>query len=151
VIRRLTAGLGALALATALIAAACGDDEEYTSSSASSASSASSTGAPGSVTLKAGDFFFQPTSLTAAPGQTLTVRVKNEGATAHTFTIDDLGVDTVIPAGEEKEVEVNAAGHDSLSFYCRFHPSRMTGTITAGEGSAPAPTGDSSRGGYYGY
>ena len=143
--RKSIMGLGLLALAAVLTAAACGGDDEE-------AGDASSGDGSGAVTLDAGDFFFSPTELTADPGQTLTVTVSNKGAAEHTFTIDDLGVDEVLKAGEEKAINVAADQAGAFEFYCRFHRSKMTGTLTIGAAAAaPADKDSTGSGSGYGY
>ena len=133
-----------LALATLVFAACGGDDEEAGDTSGDNALS-------GPVVLEADDFYFEPAALTADPGQTLSVKVANEGAAEHTFTIDGLGIDAVIAAGEDRVVEVSSSEAGEFEFYCRYHSSQMSGTITIGQGGA-ASTKDSSGGGSgYGY
>lgn len=144
--KRTAGAVGLAVLIGALSLAACGgNDEEKNPPSNDGAQ-------PSAVTLEADDFYFKPTSLSVESGQTLTVKVENEGKAEHTFTVDTLGVDVEIPAGEDKEVDITAPKSGSFDFYCRYHRSRgMTGTITVGEGSAAAPTKDGSASGYYGY
>ncbi len=134
-----------LALAV-LGATACGDaDEEAGDTPGDGAES-------GPVTLEADDFYFEPTALTADPGQTLSIKIANEGAAEHTFTIDGLGIDEVIGAGEERVVEVSSSEAGEFEYYCRYHHSNMTGAITIGEGGAAAPTENAdTSGGDYGY
>ena len=130
-----------LALAALPFTACGGDDEEAGDTSGNGAASAT-------VTLTARDFSFEPTELTGDPGQLLTVKVQNNGAVEHTFTVNDLGIDEEIAAGEEKDIEVTSAG--AFEFYCRYHQSKMSGTITIGEGGG-ASTTDSGGGSGYGY
>jgi plastocyanin len=134
-----------LALAV-LGATACGDaDEEAGDTPGDGAES-------GPVTLEADDFYFEPAQLTAEPGQLLTVKVQNNGAAEHTFTVNGLGIDEEIPAGKEKDIEVTSTETGEFEFYCRYHHSNMTGTITIGQGGADAPTENAdTSGGDYGY
>ena len=142
--RKSIMGLGLLALAAILTAAACGGDDEEAGDPSGDGS--------GAVTLDAGDFFFSSTELTADPGQTLTVTVSNNGVAEHTFTIDDLGVDEVVKAGEEKAIDVAADQSGTFEYYCRFHHSKMTGTLTIGDAAAaPADKDSSGSGSGYGY
>ena len=142
----LLAVIAFLALAALAFAACGGDEEEAGDSAASSAGS-------GDTTVEVGDFFFEPAALSADSEKALTLKVTNNGAAEHTFTIDDLGIDEEIAAGEEKEISLESSAAGQFEFYCRYHSSKMTGTITIGEGSAAAPTkdGDSGSGSGYGY
>jgi plastocyanin len=78
----------------------------------------------GAVTMV--DNAFQPSSLTVASGDTLTVT--NEGIASHTFTVPDQGIDEVLEAGAEGSVTISldAGSYDVI---CSFHP-EMTGTLT---------------------
>ena len=133
-----------LALAALVFAACGGDDEEATETSGDGAES-------GPVVLEADDFYFEPTALTADPGQTLSVKVANEGAAEHTFTIDGLGIDEVIAAGEDRVVEISSSEAGEFEFYCRYHSNQMSGTITIGEGGATSTKDSSGGGGGGGY
>lgn len=94
------------------------------------------------VTVKLGEFFFQPGELQASPGQTLTVEVENEGSAAHTFTIDELGVDQVLPPGETGTVLVTTQEEGTLRMYCRFHERQaMEGALKVGEGPGSSQGG----------
>lgn len=132
-----------LALAV-LGAAACGDDDEEAGDTPGDGAESRT------ATLEANDFYFEPAQLTAEPGQLLTVKVQNNGAAEHTFTVNGLGIDEEIPAGKEKDIKVTSTETGEFEFYCRYHHSNMTGTITIGEGGA-ASTKDSNGGGGGGY
>ncbi len=142
--------LALAAIAAALLAAACGDDEEETGDNESPGNNEE---AGQTVEMEMDDFYFDPAELDAAPGDTITVNLKNEGQATHTFTIDALGIDQQVAAGEEATVQVHAAEAGDLRFYCRFHgASGMEGTIKVGSGSAGAapgnPTTSAGSGGY---
>jgi len=143
--RKFTAVPALLVLVTTLIAACGGGDEEDPGNA--------SGGGQESLTVVANDFYFGPTALAATPGQDLVLTVENAGVAEHTFTIDGLGIDETIAAGEEKAITVQSEDAGQFEFYCRYHHNQMTGTITIGEGSASAPTkdSDSNGGGGYGY
>jgi plastocyanin len=109
-----------IAMTVALVAAltaACGDDDD----------DAGDEGGSGGVTVTASNFAFDPSELTAAAGETITLR--NQDDVEHSFTIDDPEVDAEAEGGEE----ANATAPDSAGtydFYCRYHPDQMTGTLT---------------------
>lgn len=84
------------------------------------------------VRIVAVDYEFQPSRITLAPGEKVTLVVENQGRVFHTLTIDELGVDLSLNPGEVKEITLEAP--DSmveLTFYCRPHKGLgMTGTLT---------------------
>lgn len=138
-----------LALTTlGLIAAACssGDGEE---SSAPAENGPSEEGmvdsGEGTVDMVADDFFFGPDQLSLEAGQTVTVNLENEGAAAHTFTIDDLGVDQVLNPGEGATITFTPSQSGTIKFYCRFHQAQgMAGSLAVSDGAGSAnPSGGS--------
>ena len=131
-----------LIVATASISIACGSGGESTSA----ANAQSRT-----LTLEQDDFYFAPTQLAASPGQTITVKVTNKGKADHTFTVDALKVDQVVPAGTEKDITLPAGTSGSFEYYCRFHHSKMTGTLTLGSGGPVSSSTPATGGGYGGY
>ncbi len=75
----------------------------------------------GKVSVEADDFYFKSTFLKAKPGTTVTVSLKNEGSTQHTFTIDALGVDQTLDPDQKATVTVTLPASGATNFYCRFH------------------------------
>ena len=65
--------------------------------------------------------YFSPTVLEGSAGQRFTVRLKNEGGTAHTFTIDEQRIDEELQPNEESTVRVTFPRSGTVVFYCRFH------------------------------
>ena len=152
-------------LGAVLILAACGDDDD----------GGDATGTPQAqaVAVEAGDFFFEPLTLTVASGAPVTVHLASSGQAPHTFTIDELGVDQRLKAAETVTVRVPAAEPGEYRFYCQLHPDRMEGTLTVlatatatigardDAGASPAATdgddddddesGSGTSGGGYGY
>ena len=72
------------------------------------------------------DNAFEPSELTVESGVTLTVT--NDGAAAHTFTMEEQEIDVTVPPGGESPVDVTLDAGD-YPFVCTFHP-EMTGTLT---------------------
>lgn len=100
----------------------------------------------GKTELELDDFYFEPTVLDGKPGQTVTLELKNEGETEHTFTIDSQNVDQDLGPGEEAEVDVTIPKSGVVSFYCKFHKSSgMAGAlaVTGQEGGTGGMTTDS--------
>ena len=85
------------------------------------------------VEMELDDFYFEPTVLSGQAGQTLTVKMFNEGDQAHTFTIGSIGVDVEVPQGDEAEAEVTIPKAGALLYLCRFHAAQgMRGGLSAG-------------------
>ena len=84
-----------------------------TGPSASSGSSGSQTSASGEIEIiatdEAGQFRFVPDRIEVRPGQTISLRVVNQGASAHDLAVPDLGVETgQIDPGQEATLTLTA-------------------------------------------
>jgi plastocyanin len=171
----------AVAAALAVFAAACGDDNGSDTSTAANSGSSSDASAPpvslqgrvndhgssdlGSKTeldLELDDSYFAPTYVTGEPGSTVTVKLENEGKSAHTFTIDGTDVDQQVQPGSSATVEVTLPDEGALAYYCRFHVSGgMQGAFVVsatpasssggGSGSGSSTTKGAGGSGGYGY
>ncbi|HEV3265834.1 MAG TPA: cupredoxin domain-containing protein [Acidimicrobiales bacterium] len=110
--------------AAAIALAACSSSGSTTSSS-THPGSGSPGGAGQAITIK--NFAFSPSSLTVAPGASVTVT--NDDSVAHTLTSKSGGFDTGdIQAGQSKTFTApNRAG--SYPYICTIHQ-YMTGTLT---------------------
>ena len=100
----------------------------------------------GKTEVELDDFYFEPTVLEGKPGQKVTLELKNEGQTEHTFTIDSQNVNKDLGPGEEAEVDVTIPKSGVVSFYCEFHKSSgMAGAlaVTGQEGGTGGMTTDS--------
>ena len=72
------------------------------------------------------DNAFEPSDPAVASGSILTVT--NDGEAAHTFTLEEGGIDEQVAPGAETSVSISLdAG--TYDFVCSFHP-EMTGTLT---------------------
>ena len=112
----------------------------------------------GKTEVELDDFYFKPTVLTGKAGETVTLELKNEGQTEHSFTIASQGIDQVLQPGAKAEVTVKIPKSGVVSFYCKFHKSSgMAGALAvtgqAGSGSGGMDTGTTTNkgGGGYGY
>jgi plastocyanin len=112
----------------------------------------SSKGAKADLDVEADDFYFSPTFVKAAPGQTLSITVDNHSKNTHTFTTAG-GVDEQVAAGQKKAVTVTAPATGVLVWYCRFHQSSgMQGAVYLKDGDTAGPSSSSSSStGGYGY
>ena len=123
---RMVAARTAAAMILVVGLAACGDDDD--SESGDTGSEATGTASAGSgATITAANIAFDPTELSVAAGETITLR--NEDGVEHSFTIDDPEIDAEAEGGEEATVDApDEPG--TYDFHCRYHPDQMTGTLT---------------------
>jgi len=110
----------------------------------------------GSIAVELEDFYIGPAFIKATPGATVTVHLKNTGATDHTFTSEALGVDKQLAAGASEDITVTMPSAGATEFHCHFHQSQgMQGAFyfktgdAVGASSAPAATSSSKGGGGY--
>lgn len=75
----------------------------------------------GAVTLDASEFAFSPTCVEAGAGQTLEVTVTNSGSALHNLSVESLGIDDDVKAGETITVEVTLPDSGSVPFVCKYH------------------------------
>lgn len=106
----------------------------------------------GKTEVELDDFYFKPTVLEGKPGEKVTLELKNEGSTEHSFTIDSQGIDQDLQPGDAAEVTVTIPKSGVVSFYCKFHKSSgMAGALAvtgqAGTGGTTDTTTTNSGGG----
>jgi plastocyanin len=86
----------------------------------------------GEQTITMVDIAFQPTELTIPANTDVTITLNNTGATAHNFSIDELGISVDVDPGQTGTTTINAdAG--TYTFYCNVPGHReagMEGTLT---------------------
>lgn len=82
-------GLAAVLVVIAMLAVACGGGGG-SQQSGSSTTTPSGTGSGITVSLR--DFRFEPATITVQRGAQVTISLKNDGAVAHDFAIEALGV-----------------------------------------------------------
>jgi plastocyanin len=78
-------------------------------------------GGVGSAATTARDFGYVPALVKVSPGVPLRLKIQNQGAHTHTFTIDTLGVDVVISPRTTRTVTLRFPAAGQYLFYCRFH------------------------------
>jgi uncharacterized cupredoxin-like copper-binding protein len=114
-------------------AAAAAGSTPAASTSEAPATEAASDAAAASITVEAFDLGFNVSSTTIPANTDVQVTVTNNGALAHDFVIDDLGIQTkLLNPGESATVTINAAAGD-YTYYCSVPGHReagMQGTIT---------------------
>lgn len=130
-LRTLKLRIMAALAATLLLLAACNGDVDDTQTTGPDGGEATG-GAGESVTLQvsAVDNSFDPSSLSAPAASEVTVEVTNNGSNPHTFTIDDVEVDTSTIAAGESATATFTMPETSIAFYCAIHgESAMSGAI----------------------
>ncbi len=100
--------------------------------------------------LEADDFYFDPTFMTGAPGQSLTLHLQNETRTQtlHNFSLPAQQLDRDIPSGRERfAIQVTFPASGGLRFFCKYHSAQgMNGQLLAGD-IEPQPVSDAGLGG----
>lgn len=164
--------LAAVLMGIAIVAVACGNNEEVTvprSPGGAVSTSPPAAAAPvklsgqvndhgtqsiagkDEVRVEQNDFYFEPTFLGATPSQVVTVEVENEGQTAHTFTISSLNIDKTLQPGDSAKIEVRLPKSGVVNFICQFHVSQgMQGAFYfpgSSSSSTPGATPSATTGG----
>lgn len=75
----------------------------------------------GAVTLDASEFAFSPTCVEAGAGDALEITVTNNGSALHNLSVESLGIDEDVQAGETITVEVTLPDSGSVPFVCKYH------------------------------
>ena len=95
-------------------------------------------------TIESHDIFFQPTGLEMPANQDVKILLPTLGASAHDFSIDELGINVSLPAGETGEVTINAPA-GTYQFYCNVPGHKeagMVGTLVVREMTAEEQAAD---------
>jgi plastocyanin len=134
--RSAIAAIAALAIAALVAIAGCSSGSTATpnapasaaapSTAPSAASAAASAPAAGAAAVAIKDFAFNPQTIQAKVGETITWT--NQDSTAHTVTLDDKSVDSgnVAPSATFSHAFTQAG---TFTYHCQIH-NTMTGTIT---------------------
>ena len=143
-------------------AAGCGGSSSSSSSSDESGGTTSTTimgtqteshgtqdvsSASGKIEIELDDNYFKPTILKGKPGQMVELELKNEGNTAHTFTLAEQSVNKEIQPGDETETDVKFPASGELKFVCTFHQGEgMIGALqTSGASSSSSDSTTTSK------
>jgi plastocyanin len=126
-----------LAMAVALVMAACGGDDETGGASNGGGENEGGTiqidgqsandhgeadvAGESETDVEADDFYFEPTVLTGEAGQTITIHVENEGDATHNFSITDQDISTDIDSGDSADVDVTFPESGTVAWFCKFH------------------------------
>jgi plastocyanin len=127
--------VSAAMLAVALLIAGCGSSSKDSSGSnsgggASATTAASGGGGSDKITLTAKGIAFDQTQLNMPAGKQVTVTLNNQDSVEHSFTFKDAKAEKDAEGGETAEVSFTAPAAGSYEFHCKYHPSKMKGTVT---------------------
>jgi plastocyanin len=127
--RRLSITALAIAALIALVGCSSGSTAApSTAASAAAPSTAASAPAGGAAAVNIKDFAFNPQTIQAKVGETITWT--NQDSTAHTVTLDDKSVDSGnIEANATYSHAFTQAG--TFTYHCSIHQ-QMKGTVTVG-------------------
>lgn len=115
-----------LLIAVALVAGACGEDDEDSGAQEQTAS------------IDAFDTYFEPTSFQFEPGAEVTLTLQNGGEVAHTVTAPDLDFELEAQSGDTVDSTFTVPEEvGTFDFYCKFHPDEMKGTMSIGGSDQP--------------
>ena len=74
------------------------------------------------IEIEQDNYYFGPTFVKASPGEKITVELKNEGNTTHTFTSDSLGVDKELAPDKTAKVTFTVpSSGTAFEFHCSIH------------------------------
>ena len=82
----------------------------------------------GAVSIEADDTFFAPTCVTGISAGAVTLTVHNGGTALHNLTIQSMGINKDVPAGQSITVTVTI-GSSPVPFFCKYH--RTSGMVGA--------------------
>ena len=69
-----------------------------------------------------------PSAVVVHPGDQVTLTLENKLDAVHGFSIDEYGIQVVIPAGGTQEVKFTAK-RGASRFYCQLHPAHLGGYV----------------------
>lgn len=80
------------------------------------------------IRMRMKDYQYAPQTIQARVGETVRVQVRNEDVVAHTFTVQELGINENILARASAVIEFQAQTAGVFKYICLPHPN-MVGTI----------------------
>jgi plastocyanin len=75
----------------------------------------------GSIEVVLNDDYFNPKEITIPSGTATKLILKNNGKKRHTFTVENLGVDTEVQPGQETTITVEPRQPGTYDLICRYH------------------------------
>ncbi|HEX5993378.1 MAG TPA: cupredoxin domain-containing protein [Thermomicrobiales bacterium] len=94
------------------------------------------------VDIVAYDIYFEPKEVTIPANTDITFMIANDGVAPHNFSIDELGIDIDLPAGETQETVINAPAGE-YEYYCNVPGHKeagMVGKLIVSEDAATGAT-----------
>lgn len=84
-------------------------------------------------------FVWDPQSIAACAGDTISLQIGNPGPDDHTFTLPDFSVNTPIPTGKVTPVSFKVTKAGIFDYYCTIaeHTRYMHGTLLVFDDSSP--------------
>lgn len=73
------------------------------------------------IEVELNDDNFNPKDITIPNGITTTLILKNKGVKEHTFTVEKLGIDVEVQAGQGKTITVKPKQPGTYELICRYH------------------------------
>ena len=119
---------------TAGVATPAGPTSDATPAAGGQEQAAAGEGAGEAVEVESYDIYFEPKEFSISANTDVTVRLPNEGAAPHNFSIDELGISIDIAPGATEETVINAPA-GTYEYYCDVPGHKqagMVGTLTVG-------------------
>jgi uncharacterized cupredoxin-like copper-binding protein len=110
-------------------AAATANENAAADESAATAEAAGAVPAEAAAqTVTSFDIYFEPKEISIPANTDVTFTLPNDGAAAHDFSIDELGIQVALPPGETQTVVVNAPP-GSYEYYCNVPGHKEAGMV----------------------
>ena len=119
-------------LAVALLLAGCGGSSDSSGSNSgggAAATTAAGGGASDKVSLTAKGIAWDKTQLNLPANKQVAVAVDNQDSVEHNFTFEDAKANKDVEGGESGEVSFTTPAAGTYDFFCKYHPSKMKGTV----------------------
>lgn len=81
------------------------------------------------ATIAEGANIWLPSTIIVKSGESAKVTLRNVAKAEHGFSIDELGIKEVIPAGETKEITLKPTAGGVLRYYCQLHKGHVGGQL----------------------
>jgi uncharacterized cupredoxin-like copper-binding protein len=126
----------AAAVVAVLAMAGCGEKHETTTGSASASGGGSASGAP--ISISETEFKLSPSSANVDKGGTVSIKVKNDGNTAHALEVEGPGGEVktgTIAPGKSATLQADLSKSGTYEMYCPIDAHKdkgMKGEITVG-------------------
>ena len=78
--------------------------------------------------LASGAKVWLPSAVVVRPGEQVTLKLENKLDEAHGFSIDEYGIQVIVPAKGTQQVMFTAK-RGAARFYCQLHPAHIGGQV----------------------